>query len=335
MPLFDRILEHYFGGEPAVIEAGQSGWNNTTRFVTASGTRWVLRIYETHRDASKILFEHEALLALSEQGLPFHVPIPKRTLHGNTIVRLEDGTDRLACLFSYSEGRRPDESDLSIAYQIGEASARLLGALQNISLTSKPAYRPYYEIESAYPLCPPDQVTAFCARPPEPFRSESQALGVIGSAMRTVTESLHAFRLLPHQLIHGDINHSNLLVDTGKGERIAAILDFEFCTRDLRAMEPAVILSGFVKGGDSLGAAERFLQGFGSVQRMTRPEAAAIPVLIRLRKLDVFIHFLSRYRDGVDGADVLKEQIDSVSQGLRVMESFSDRLTEACVRFLT
>ncbi|MBO9598544.1 MAG: hypothetical protein J7559_12105, partial [Cohnella sp.] len=56
---FDNVLEQYWPNGEWTVSEGQSGWNNTTRYVHAEGSKWVLRIYETHRDAAKVSFEHE------------------------------------------------------------------------------------------------------------------------------------------------------------------------------------------------------------------------------------------------------------------------------------
>ncbi|WP_027091421.1 phosphotransferase [Cohnella thermotolerans] len=63
----------------------------------------------------------------------------------------------------------------------------------------------------------------------------------IYETLREFRVHLPKLRKLPHQLIHGDINDSNLLAAPDAAGKVAAVLDFEFCTRDLRAMEPAVV----------------------------------------------------------------------------------------------
>lgn len=69
---------------------------------------------------------------------------------------------------------------------------------------------------------------------------------MIGEVYEEITDSLHALEEMPHQLVHGDLNASNLLVMDSGHSQVAALLDFELCTLDVRVMEPAVILSGFL-----------------------------------------------------------------------------------------
>jgi homoserine kinase type II len=332
---FEQVLHRYFAGGDWRIVEGQSGWNNTTRFVEADGRRFVLRIYETHKDSEKIRFEHEILLKLSESVIPFQVPVPVRANNGSTIVRLEDGTERLACLFRYIEGRRPEEGSKKTAHAIGAAMGQLSRALGEIIIEGTPMYPPYYEMDSAHPLCTPDKVAAFCNGPPIAFQGEAAALRAISEAILSFRTFLPSFRSLPHQLIHGDINHSNALVSDSDPNRIAAILDFEFCTRDLRVMEIAVLIPGFLTGVNAMDYIEGFLIGAGEHLRLSRAEAEAIPLLVELRILDVFLHFLGRYLDGVDGESILREQILSAFEGLRQIKKISDELLKLNIRHLT
>ncbi|RED54704.1 phosphotransferase [Cohnella lupini] len=332
---FDQVLSHYFSGGNWVVAKGQSGWNNTTRFIEAEGRKWVLRIYETHKDMAKIRYEHELLLALNEKSLPFLIPVPVRSRNGGTIVKLEDGTERLACLFHHIEGERPEMGNRDIAYLFGIASGQLSRALDGLSLEGQPMYPPYYEMDSAHPLCAPEDVAKFCYSPPETFQSDAAALRLIGESIERFRGYLPQFKTLPHQLIHGDINHSNSLVEAGNKRRLAAILDFEFCTWDLRAMEIAVLISGFLNEEGAMVNVDRFLNGVGEQLRLDRSEAEAIPLLVQLRILDVFLHFLGRYWDGVDGIDVLREQTQSAYEGLQKLEFVDRELLKLCLRHLT
>lgn len=335
---YDQLLQCYGIKEGWKLIEGQSGWNNTTRFVEAGGERWVLRIYETHRDADKIRFEHEILLRLNELELPYRIPMPVRCEDGSTLVQLTDGTDRLACLFTYIEGRRPeaDGNNDGIVHAIGKAAGQLSRALAELELTSQPIYPAYYEMDLAHPLCSRERVSAFCSSPPSEFLGEARELQVICEAINSFRDQLPQFRELPHQLIHGDINHSNLLVSEEAEDLVAAVLDFEFCTYDLRVMEFAVIVSGLLSSEQAMELIEVFLSGAGEQLRLEAREVEAIPLLVELRILDVFLHFLGRYLDGVDGVNVLREQTISAYDGLQQLGKQKELLLELSIRhFMT
>lgn len=339
---YDDILRHYWPHGQWTVTEGPSGWNNTTRYIEAEGRKWVLRIYAPHTDPDKVRFEHAVLRALNERRLPFAVPDPVPAEDaGDTFVRLSDGTERIACLFPYREGERPPERDPIAAHAIGAAAATLSEALATLAVDGMPGYLPYYELDAAYPRCTPESVAAFCALPPEPFAAEAGRLRAIGQALEGIRSALQRLRDLPHQLIHGDINTSNLL----GGRTITAVLDFEFCTRDVRAMELAVIATGFLAeaedaSGDEdvnadLALIEAMLQGFGSRLKLSREEAEVIPLLASLRKLDVFLHFLGRYWDGIDDSGVVLTQLRATDVGLKRLAGIDERFRQACLEYLT
>jgi len=288
----------------------------------------VLRIYGTHKDAGKVGFEHRVLSALAEAGLSFRVPRPIPCDDGGTIVRLADGTERLACLFDYIEGERAEDENADFAEELGRATGELIEALGSLEVGGMPEYFPYYEMEAAYPLCTDEKLASFRAEPPEPLSGLREELGRIELEIRAIRSRLTTFRSLPHQLVHGDLNASNALRSPADG-KVAALLDFEFCTRDLRAMEIAVVLSGYMGCADPVGPADRFLLGAGERLRLTEEEAEAIPLLVRLRTLDVFLHFLNRYFDGVDGVETIRIQTESVAGSLLALDEVEPRLSAA------
>lgn len=91
-------------------------------------------------------------------------------------------------------------------------------------------------------------------------------------------------------------------------------------------MEIAVVVSGFLNADKGQEMIHSFLRGAGRQLRLSRDETEAIPQLIRLRTLDVFLHFLNRYFDGIDGIATLKEQTTSASSNLRKLNEESEWL---------
>lgn len=224
-----------------LVEQAGGGKNNTTRIIEADGRRYVLRVYETHRDEAKLRFEHAVLLALRERGRTggepkqLLTPVPQRTPDGETVARIGgSGPDagKLAALFGFLDGINPALETTEQLESLGRAAGLLGSMLRDIKLELPPAYRPYYEIEHTHPLCPPERVEAFCDAPPAPFGELADELHVVAHAYRRLREQLPALRRLPHQLVHGDLNASNVLAAVPDGE-ITAVLDFEFVTSDL------------------------------------------------------------------------------------------------------
>nr|WP_260440091.1 phosphotransferase [Cohnella lubricantis] len=308
------------------MSGGESGWNNTTRYVQSDGETYVLRLYETHRDEAKVRFEHETLLALAAERLPFAVPQPVRDRTGETHFRLNDGTERYGCLFAYLPGRRPDSLSPAGARAVGRAAGQLSSALARIRVNAPPVYPPYYKLDLAHPSCPPEKVADFCERPPAAFRSLAAELRTIHEEWSRFRSRLSRLGELPHQLVHGDINDSNMLAEEGNPNAVTAVIDFEFCTRDLRAMEPAVVLSALLDGEAANDTVPAFLEGYAENLKLSGDEQEAIPALVKLRKLDVFVHFLGRYLDGVDGEETLRIQTVSAATGLNRLREHEKQL---------
>ncbi|CAH1191176.1 Homoserine kinase [Paenibacillus auburnensis] len=291
------------------------GWNNTTYFVESQTKRGVLRIYDTHKDKAKIEFEHAVLQQLGSQNLPFKVPVPVSAVTGETMYQINE-SGKFACLFRYIEGDTPKEEASGYAESFGEAAGILSAVLADINPGLTPVYRPYYELRTSYPLCSTEVIRELCLHPPEPFRELGMELEMLYKAYENITDSLHELAELPHQLVHGDLNASNLLVQSTNPSEVAALLDFEFCTYDLRVMEPAVILSGLLGHPEDKLMIRKLCRGFSRSVRLSPAEISAIPVLMLLRKIDVFLHFVTRFLEGTDESGVLHEQTRLLSADL-------------------
>lgn len=331
----DQLLAQFLPQGSWSVHVGSSGMNNTTRFVETNEGRYVLRIYETHQDNSKVHYEHSALLTLKDKFLPFYTPEPVRAQSGDTIVRASDG--KIAGLFRFIEGVNPSFHESGQLKSFGLAAGQLTSALEKVQISQPPVYRPYYEIENTHPNCSLEDAIRFCANPPDKFTQYSASLMQIGEQLASFMDSIPMLKQLPHQLIHGDLNASNILVDT-EG-RISAILDFEFITEDLRVMELCVCLSDLIRAGEresSLWAnVEAFLTGYGMSIKLVPGEIAVIPLLILLRRLDVFIHFLGRYFDGINKIEVVAEQINNIVNQIQWLSINEDKLLALSLHHLS
>jgi homoserine kinase type II len=330
----DEILAHYFPPGSWTTTVGKSGANNTTRFVHVQDERFVLRIYETHQDEKKVIYEHAILLDLVEKSLPFTTPRPVLTHDGYTIVRTKEG--KLAGLFYYLEGVNPVLEELGEIESFGRVAGQLSSSLAQVQMNLEPAYQPYYEIENAHPHCPLPEVLNFCSHPPDEFLEQASELEMISNQLVTFINQVPMLKQLPHQLVHGDLNGSNILVH--QNGNVSAVLDFEFVTHDLRVMELAVCLSDFIRPNNketlTFSKIEAFLSGYGQTLRLTEAEIRALPVLIQLRSLDVFIHFLGRYWDGVNPSDTVKNYIQKCAGRCDWIQHHQDRLIALCKRNL-
>lgn len=288
----------------------------------------MLRIYNTHRDRDKIEFEHTVLQKLMKLSLPFRIPVPILSSTGETLVQLKEGGGKFACMFQYIEGDSPGEKQSGYYESFGNAAGTLSAVLAKVNPGLSPVYRPYYELRQAYPLCTGTVIRQLCLTPGEPFSGLVQELWLLYMAYEKIADLLTELEGLPHQLVHGDLNASNLLVEAHDHRQVAALLDFEFCTFDVRAMEPAVVLSGLQGHTGEQTAVRDFCRGFSRRVRLTEAEIKAIPVLMLLRKVDVFLHFVTRYLEGTDEAYVLQEQVKQLSADVTRLSAGTEHILD-------
>lgn len=76
------------------------------------------------------------------EELSYKIPVPIRTLTGETIVQLQDGSGKYACLFEYIEGESPINGSYPIAHSFGEAAGELSSVLAKIEPRVASVYRP-------------------------------------------------------------------------------------------------------------------------------------------------------------------------------------------------
>ncbi|WP_160723687.1 phosphotransferase [Bacillus sp. USDA818B3_A] len=330
LSVIEEIAPLYFPNENWEMVPGPSGENNTTVFIVANNEKYVLRIYETHQDEDKVNYEHAVLLALMKEPLPFSVPVPMKTKEGKTIVKNSSGF--LAGLFKFIDGMNPSLEDLDQIYSFGKVTGELSAKLAEVHVNQLPVYKPYYDMDSTHPRCSLDQIQEFSLHPPEDFVELTQELITIYKQLVSFQARVPFLKRLPHQLVHGDLNASNIL--SGRDGKISAILDFEFVTHDLRVMEAAVSLSDFIDVEEDetiiLKKITAFLTGYGTIITPTEEEIHALPLLIQLRSLDVFIHFLGRYWDGVDSIDTVKKYIRKAAQRVSWIAINQDKFSNCC-----
>ena len=104
---------------------------------------------------------------------------------------------------------------------------------------------------------------------------------------------------LPQQLLHRDYDSGNILMD---GERITAVLDFEFASRDIRVLDLCVSISWWpIKlfgTGYEWAVIDAFGQAYTSNYPLTEDELRALPALWRVRDAASLVNRIGRYFAG-------------------------------------
>ncbi|MGC5771380.1 phosphotransferase enzyme family protein [Paenibacillus pabuli] len=336
--LISDVLSTY-GFKPSwKAQRGKGGMNNATFMVEIDQECYVLRQYETHNDRMKIAFEHEVLSALSCSGFELDVPTPVSLPDpkDQTFLAVQDrltNRTKIVALFHYREGHNPVWNTPDQLIELGQAAGTLSSAMARLVLSLEPVYPPYYRIQEAYPLCSPEKLLQLCTSPPDMLSACADDLQQLKGVLPDLFEALGGMEALPHQLVHGDLNASNVLADS-EGH-ICAILDFEFATWDLRVMELAVPMSDLLTMDKEQAwmwaALEGLIQGFRLRVSLEPEELSVIPGLILLRSLDVVMHFISRMVEGTDEPEVAVQQIRKLRERVDWMKINEERLRELLI----
>ncbi|MFC5648476.1 phosphotransferase [Paenibacillus solisilvae] len=311
----------------------ESGMNNTTRMIYSGKDKYVLRVYDNHRDVGIVQIEHQLLDKLQLAGLPFQVPMPVANLNGSTITISPDG--KLAALYAYIEGERPSSSTDRHVEALGAAAGALSNAMSHLEMDReiRPVYKPYYEFEQSHAAMTNEKLERL-SQASEVLSKREAELSLLFAERARLAALRTLMADMPHQWIHGDIVFNNSLVHEN---RISGVLDFEFSTIDLRAMELAVVLAEF-PNEDYSRALEQialFCRGFGSSVKLTKVEIGQLSDLVKLRMLDVFLHFAARYSEGLDGEPVWDHQIQRAAYVCKWLDQYKAEITELFDNYLS
>lgn len=292
MDTADPALAAYDLVPPVTVEALGGGINNATRLVRTGAGDLVWRQYLAQRERETILYEHRLLTWLAGQPLPFGVPVPLASRTGATLV---ETSGVLHALFTRLRGHRPDAANPVHLQAIGRGLGELHTVLAGYPLVRRLGVSGYADLDHVHPLIPaPDHLTsADLGLPDTPASADDLAWWCDEvAALRTWIATHYA--ALPYQVIHGDFDGSNTLVE---GDRLTAILDFEFAMPDVRAMDVASGLMFSMRAwenADPWPAATAFSRGYRERVPLTPAETAALPWLTRLRNAVSTIWWLGR-----------------------------------------
>ncbi len=271
---------------------GATGINNPVLGVRTGAGEFVWKGYATHADAYTILYEHRLLGWLTDQRLPFAVPAPVPTRHGETLCSAPGSWQ---ALFARLPGSRPDHHDPAQVEAVGAALGQLHAALAAYPLGPRPGMSPYGALHAIHP------------RIPDPYALTPARLGLPDTLpyvallgwWREELARLRAFvdgpyRALPRQVIHGDCTFGNFLARAG---RVTAILDFDVAGPDARAVDIASGLRFSMRvheNREPLTMARAFCCGYARHVALMPDEVAALPWLIRLRVATAAVWWLGR-----------------------------------------
>jgi homoserine kinase type II len=300
---------------PWTFRASRNIANNLVQVVdTPSAGSFVLRIYRHHRDERRVRYEHAVVTHLQYAQLPFTIPVPVPTGSGETVIRVPtDAGHVLASLWPLLPGTAADGQSLEQTYAAGEALARLDQALAQV------------RIEETLDVTPPPSYSDLChrrPRVPDPVAAVAQLpidderkIRITRLVQEMVAIAPQLYAALPQQITHNDYDPSNILTE---GTRVSGVLDFEFSTPDVRAMDLVVALHGWssalLGSGREWEVMEAVGRGYTNRLPLSSLEIEAVPLLLRLRTTATLIYRVGRYWEAIDSQTNIINRVASVAR---------------------
>jgi len=244
---------------------------------------------------------------MRQARLPFAIPAPIATVDSQFYTYFSDAEygRQIAALFPCAPGDHPQRYDSAAAFAAAVALGQLDLALSVLSFPRNQLLAPLGDFTRRYPTLgnPTETLTT--------LTGDSVAIDRVVDMYCRLNDVLPAlYATLPCQIVHSDYDPSNILMEVN---RVTAVLDFEFCTYDLRALDLVVALSWWPV--DLLGSGQEWPlinslgMGYSSQIQLTADEIAALPTLLQMRSISSLLHRMERYRQGLDSADFLRRRI--------------------------
>ena len=307
MSFIDQVVANWSVEPPLTYTLLQGGTNSRVwRIVDGCQQSYVLRlIAATARTRST--YALTLLQRLQAASLPWLLPVPLPANTGELLVpwRDERAGPVFATLTAFLPGDPPFQGTVANAQQGGAALAKLDTVLASITLPTPSEIVPYGDLAHRYPGVA-DPLSAL-ANLPGSVAERERLHGLLEQVMADVP---HLYRSLPQQIIHGDFDRSNVLMNDGS---ITAILDFDIAGPDLRLLDLVVALSWWPTPVLDTEEAWPMLDALGrayhAILPLTASEVMAIVQVMRLRDVTSFIHRCGRYLAGEESPERMEARI--------------------------
>ncbi|ARU63304.1 hypothetical protein CBW65_21690 [Tumebacillus avium] len=311
---------------PWTWEPAGVGFINLTYRVQSPLGSFFSRIYQNCNAQELVQHEIRVMELLDAQRLSFAIPVPVVTATGQRTAHVvtAEGQERLLALFPLIPGQHPQADDPEQAEASGRGLGELVRVMGQIDEPALCAGVPLYgALEKVHPLVPDPLRLAETL--PVSVEKQRRMAALLQEMTAKVPELYDA---LPRQLIHRDYTKGNTLL---AARNVTGVLDFEFCARDLRALDLAIGLGeGPANQMWGTGAEwvwlENFARGYASEHCLTAAEVDALPMLMRLRRAYFLLHFAGRCLEGLDSTGWLRGIVDWVLDLENWMEQHAEEL---------
>lgn len=259
-------LQDYPVGDLLDLQGISAGIENTNYFVTTSGGRYVLTLFEK-LTPQELPYYLNLMAHLAERGVPSAHPVASAAGH-----YLGSLNGKPAALVARLEGRDVTTPTATQCAAVGAALARLHLAGQSYPATMDNPRGPKW----------------WKATLPEilPFVPAAEA-ALLNEEVRF--QGLYRFSDLPRGAIHADLFRDNVLFT---GDTVAGVIDFYFACTDALLYDVAIAVNDWCVDGDGrldTARTRAFLDAYAAVRPHTPIERGAWPVMLRAGALRFWV----------------------------------------------
>lgn len=296
MDIFNELVSHYFELQPEAFRPVPFGLTNHSRIVDINNRSYIARIYDkSTKTIDRLRYEIELTAFLTQQQLSFDVPFFLRTINDSTYVELSNG--QLGVMMLFIEGAAPDLERLLDVEEYGRVVGEVSVALQAyLPSAQSSSHISFNRVESLHPLANNNHVLQFLSKPP--FFIAQQKLDKIIEIMNELKHIQPKLDQLPKQVVHHDLLLFNLLIDP-ETRKMNGVLDFDFASYDVRALEPAICITHLVQvNSQPLEAIAVFWSEYKRFMELTPVEIVYVPALIRLYYIALIYIYIGQAYSG-------------------------------------
>lgn len=294
--LMKELIAYYFNDENVNIEAVPFGLTNYSKVFTINNTKYIARIYDEYsKDLEKLKFEIKLTTFLEQQNLSFKVPEFLIAHTGGKYVELSNG--QFGSVMNFIEGEIPDLTQMLDIKEYGRVVSELSVAFKAFKRDVHGQQIKFYNIYNLHPLSNEKSINNFLNQ--MPFEIEDSQLSILKKSILDVKRIESIAEDLPKQIIHHDILVFNLLIDS-KTRKMNGVLDFDFASHDIRALELAICINHILQFSDSSFVnLELFLDEYFQYVTLTIEEINNIPMLMKMYYVALICIYIGQYYSGL------------------------------------
>lgn len=280
----DDALEAFLGGydigRPRSFKGIAEGVENSNYYLETDKGRFILTLFERRADPKDLPYFIHVKQHLAANG--FSCPAPVLANNGEPLQTLEG---RPALIVTFLDGLSPKRPSAAQCRALGEALARMHGALADFEGTRENALGP-----ASWPLL-------WEGRAGTAEELQTGLADLIEQDLAATANARSQSPHLPRGTIHADLFPDNAFF---LDDRFSGAIDFYFACTDVLAYDIAVCLNSwaFEDGREynySKGAA--LIAGYESVRALNDAERSVLPVLCRGAALRFFLTRLVDWTD--------------------------------------